>query len=55
MEPINIRLTDRHKQALEQLVEAGVYSTMSEAVRDAIRKMLDSYEDPSDPTPTWGD
>ena len=40
MRKISIRLTDQHYEVLEALVTAGEYTSVSEAIRDAIRRLL---------------
>ncbi len=40
MRKISIRLTDQHYEMLEALVQMGEYASVSEAIRDAIRKLL---------------
>ncbi len=40
MRKISIRLTDQHYEMLEALVTVGEYASVSEAIRDAIRKLL---------------
>jgi len=40
MRKISIRITDQHYEMLEILVQMGEYASVSEAIRDAIRKLL---------------
>ena len=40
MRKISIRLTEQHYEMLETLVRMGEYASVSEAIRDAIRKLL---------------
>ncbi len=40
MRKISIRLTEKHYEDLEQLVLIGEYASVSEAIRDAIRRLL---------------
>ena len=40
MRKISIRLTEQHYEMLEILVQMGEYASVSEAIRDAIRKLL---------------
>lgn len=40
MKKISIRLTEQHYELLEDLVESGEYASISEAIRDAIRKLI---------------
>ncbi len=40
MRKISVRLTDQHYEMLEMLVQMGEYASVSEAIRDAIRKLL---------------
>ena len=42
MRKISVRLTDQHYEMLEALVTAGEYPSVSEAIRDAIRHLLES-------------
>ena len=41
METVQIRLTDKQIKNIETLVKKGVYPNRSEAVRDAVRKLVD--------------
>ena len=36
-----IALTDRQYEELEKMIKAGIYTTKTEAVRDAIRKLIE--------------
>ncbi len=45
MRKISIRLTESHFEALEALVTAGEYASVSEAIRDAIRRLLESKKE----------
>ncbi|HID43781.1 MAG TPA: ribbon-helix-helix protein, CopG family [Archaeoglobaceae archaeon] len=40
MRKISVRLTDQHYEILEALVTAGEYASTSEAIRDAIRRLI---------------
>ena len=40
MIPVQVRFTKKLIEMLDQLVEQGVYSNRSEAVRDATRKLV---------------
>ncbi len=40
MKKISVRLTDQHYEMLESLVAIGEYASVSEAIRDAIRKLI---------------
>jgi Arc/MetJ-type ribon-helix-helix transcriptional regulator len=40
MRKISIRITDQHYEMLEALVTIGEYASVSEAIRDAIRKLI---------------
>ncbi len=42
---ISIRLTERHYEMLELLVEYGEFTSVSEAIRAAIKKFLEEYEE----------
>ncbi len=41
METVQIRLTEKQIKNIEVLVKKGVYPNRSEAVRDAVRKLVD--------------
>lgn len=38
MEPVQVRVTRKLIELVDELVENGIYSNRSEAIRDAIRK-----------------
>jgi antitoxin ParD1/3/4 len=40
MRKVSIRITDQHYEILETLVQIGEYASVSEAIRDAIRKLI---------------
>ena len=40
MHPIQIRLTRELVEKVDELVENGVYPNRSEAIRDAVRKLI---------------
>lgn len=40
MRKISIRLTEQHYETLEALVMTGEYASTSEAIRDAIRRLV---------------
>lgn len=40
MRKVSVRLTDQHFEFLEALVFAGEYTSTSEAIRDAIRRLI---------------
>ena len=40
MRKISIRLTEQHYELLDELVKNGEYASISEAIRDAIRKLI---------------
>jgi putative addiction module CopG family antidote len=40
MRKISVRLTDQHYELLDALVTAGEYASVSEAIRDAIRRLI---------------
>lgn len=42
---ISIRLTEAQYQKLELLVELGEYTSVSEAIRAAIKRFLEEYKD----------
>lgn len=43
MIPVQVRVTKKLVELLDTLIEDGVYSNRSEAIRDAIRKNLNSF------------
>jgi len=45
MRKISVRLTDQHYEMLEALVTAGEYASVSEAIRDAIRRLLEDKKE----------
>lgn len=40
MKKISVRLTEQQYEFLEMLVSVGEYASISEAIRDAIRKLI---------------
>lgn len=40
MRKISVRLTEQHYEMLEALVVAGEYASTSEAIRDAVRRLI---------------
>jgi Arc/MetJ-type ribon-helix-helix transcriptional regulator len=42
---ISIRLTERHYEMLELLVEMGEFTSVSEAIRAAVKSLLEGYKD----------
>ncbi|MBI4020523.1 MAG: ribbon-helix-helix protein, CopG family [Candidatus Aenigmarchaeota archaeon] len=42
MDTIQIRLTGKQIRAIDRLVQAGIYPNRSEAIRDAVRKLVKS-------------
>jgi Arc/MetJ-type ribon-helix-helix transcriptional regulator len=40
MRKVSVRLTDQHYELLDTLVSMGEYASVSEAIRDAIRKLI---------------
>lgn len=45
METVQIRLTEKQIKNIETLVKKGVYPNRSEAVRDAVRRLVDEAEE----------
>ncbi len=45
MRKISVRLTEQHYEMLEALVTAGEYASVSEAIRDAIRRLLEDKKE----------
>jgi len=43
MERVSVRIPEYHIEELKKFVDTGIYPTISEAVRDAIRKLTDKY------------
>ncbi|HIH26842.1 hypothetical protein ASZ90_015334 [hydrocarbon metagenome] len=41
MQRITLRLPDQQIEMLQQMVEAGEFPTVSEAVRDAVRQLIE--------------
>ena len=41
MKRITLRLPERQIELLEQMVDAGEFPTISEAVRDAVRELIE--------------
>lgn len=41
MKRITLRLPEQQIETLEQMVEAGEFPTISEAVRDAVRQLIE--------------
>ena len=41
MKRITLRLPDQQTEMLQQMVEAGEFPTVSEAVRDAVRQLIE--------------
>lgn len=41
METVTAKLTPRLTRELDELIEAGWYANRSEAIRDAVRELLD--------------
>ena len=42
---VSIRLTERHYRKLELLVELGEFTSLSEAVREAVKLLLEKYKE----------
>jgi len=42
---VTIRIPDQQAEKLQKLVEQGFYEHISEAVRDAVRRLLKEYEE----------
>jgi len=45
METVQIRLTEKQIKNIEVLVKKGVYPNRSEAVRDAVRRLVEEAEE----------
>ncbi len=45
METVQIRLTEKQIRNIEGLVKKGIYPNRSEAVRDAVRRLVDESEE----------
>ena len=46
MMTVQIRLTERQLKSIDQLVRKGVYPNRSEAVRDAVRTLVNEVDLP---------
>ena len=46
MMTVQIRLTERQLKSIDQLVKKGVYPNRSEAVRDAVRTLVNEVDLP---------
>lgn len=42
MVPIQVRVTKKLIDVLDEMIESGVYSNRSEAIRDAIRRHIEN-------------
>lgn len=42
---VSIRLTERYYHKLELLVELGEFTSLSEAMREAVKLLLDKYKE----------
>lgn len=42
---ISIRLTEKHYEMLELLVENGEFTSVSEAIRAAVKRLLEDYKE----------
>jgi putative addiction module CopG family antidote len=40
MIPVQIRMTKKLLEMIDELIESGIYSNRSEAIRDATRKLV---------------
>jgi len=40
---ISVKLPERQRKKIEELIESGVYSSVSEFIREAVRKLLKEY------------
>lgn len=49
MERITIRIPEKEVERVERIVEEGGFSTRSEAVRSAVRELVDEYENRRNP------
>ena len=45
MVPVQVRITRKLVELLDELVEQGTYSNRSEAIRDAIRRSVHNFHD----------
>jgi len=43
MIPVQIRLTKKLLDLIDEMVEDGIYSNRSEAIRDAVRRICNDY------------
>ncbi|MFW5902651.1 MAG: ribbon-helix-helix domain-containing protein [archaeon] len=44
MKPIQVRLTNKLKEKLDEEVAKGIYPNRSEAMRDAIRRLIQNQK-----------
>jgi len=42
---VSVNITVRQKEAIDKLVEMGVYADTSEAIRDAINLLIEKHRD----------
>jgi metal-responsive CopG/Arc/MetJ family transcriptional regulator len=45
MIPVQVRITKRLLDELDKILEAGIYSSRSEIIRDALRKHINGFAD----------
>lgn len=45
MIPVQVRVTKKLMERLDELIDCGAYSNRSEAIRDAIRKHVSTFDD----------
>lgn len=50
MSPVQIRLTKKIIEDVDKLIEMGIYSNRSEAIRDAVRRLVIKYSIRERPT-----
>lgn len=44
MKPIQVRLTEKLIEKVDKLVEKGIYPNRSEAIRDAVRRVVSRFK-----------
>jgi Arc/MetJ-type ribon-helix-helix transcriptional regulator len=49
MQPVQVRLTKELLRKLDELVERGLYPNRSEAIRDGVRRLANSFRALAEP------
>jgi len=45
MQTLQIRLTKKQLKEIEKLVKKGIYSSRNEAIRDAVRRLIEKMKE----------